>query len=452
METTIVSSQTKVRNPMGAVMASRNFRLLWIGQGTSLLGDQFYLIAMPWLVLQRTGDPLALGAVLALAGLPRAIFMLVGGAVTDRFSPRTVMLTSDIIRMGLMIGLTALLLGNMIQIWMIYAFCLLFGTAAGFFLPASNAIVPKLVGKEHLQAGNAITQGTSQLAQFIGPALAGGLIAWAANGQQLAPGAGASNSLQGAALAFAFDAITFLVSVITLWMMVLPASAPIISSEKVFASIWSGLRQFWQDAFIRFVLTMMACGSLFFAGTLMVGVPVLASTRLAGGATAYGILMSVYAGGSLLGIIGAGTSPKLSARQIKLVLTGLNLIYAMGWLALMGLKNTGPVALVMLLIGLGSGYQMITFFTALQRRVPKHLLGRLMSLVLLFNIGLTPVSQALAGLAIKWSLAGLFGLTGAFFFLLVFWAYFQPEFQMVGEILAVRSSGDRSARRSQVNL
>jgi hypothetical protein len=442
METTAVSTQTKVRKPMAIVMASRNFRMLWIGQGTSLLGDQFYLIAMPWLVLQRTGDPLALGVVLALAGLPRAIFMLVGGAVTDRFSPRTVMLASDLVRMGLMIGLTFLLLANMLQTWMIYAFCLLFGTAAGFFMPASNTMVPKLVNKEHLQAGNAITQGTSQLAQFIGPALAGGLIAWAANGLQLAPGVAASNGTQGAALAFAFDALTFLVSVITLWMMDLPASGPVPSSEKVIASIWSGLRQFWQDAFTRFVLTMMACGSLFFAGTLLVGVPVLANTRLAGGPTTYGILMSVYAGGSLLGIIGAGASPKLSARQIKFVLTGLNLIYAVGWLALIGLRNTALASLVMLGIGLGSGYQMITFFTALQRRVPKHLLGRLMSLVLLFNIGLTPVSQALAGLAIKWSLAGLFGLTGVFFFLLVIWASFQPEYQMVGEILAARSSGD----------
>jgi hypothetical protein len=440
MESTVVSSRIKTRNPMAAVMASRNFRLLWLGQGTSLLGDQFYLIAMPWLVLQRTGDPLALGAVLALAGLPRAIFMLVGGAVTDRFSPRTVMLASDLIRMGLMLGLTALLLGNLLQTWMIYAFSLLFGTAAGFFLPASNAIVPRLVAKEHLQAGNAITQGTSMLAQFIGPVLAGGLIAWAANGLHLA--SGAASSLQGAALAFAFDALTFLVSVITLWKMVLPASAAVASAGKVLASIGSGLRQFWQDGFIRFVLIMMACGSLFFAGALLVGIPVLASTRLSGGASTYGILMSVYAGGSLLGIVAAGSSTKLGPRQIKFVLTGLNLFYAFGWFALMGLKNTGLASLVMLGIGLGSGYQMITFFTALQRRVPRDLLGRLMSLVLLFNVGLAPLSQALAGLAIKWSLAGLFGITGAFFFLLVIWATFQPEYQMVGEILAARTCGD----------
>mgnify|MGYP000072391314 CR=1 FL=1 len=68
----------------------RNFRLLWIGEGISLLGDQFYLIALPWLVLQLTGSALALGGIMAIASIPRAVFMLIGGAFVDRYSPRSV--------------------------------------------------------------------------------------------------------------------------------------------------------------------------------------------------------------------------------------------------------------------------------------------------------------------------------------------------------------------------
>src|SRR5512135_2216741 len=90
--------QQAARNPMMRVLSLRDFRLLFAGSTTSLLGDQFALIATPWLVLQLTGDPLILGAVLALEGLPRAIFMIVGGAITDRLSPRIVMLTADILR------------------------------------------------------------------------------------------------------------------------------------------------------------------------------------------------------------------------------------------------------------------------------------------------------------------------------------------------------------------
>src|SRR5258707_9061731 len=82
-------------------LSVRNFRLLWIGEGISLLGDQFYMIALPWLVLQLTGSPLALGTVMALAGIPRALFMLVGGAFVDRFSPHAVMLASNFARLVL---------------------------------------------------------------------------------------------------------------------------------------------------------------------------------------------------------------------------------------------------------------------------------------------------------------------------------------------------------------
>ena len=84
-EITHVTSQLTTKTDgrfgtLGAVFRVRNFRLLWIGQGISVLGDQFYMIALPWLVLQLTGDALAVGTVLALVAFPRALFMLVGGA------------------------------------------------------------------------------------------------------------------------------------------------------------------------------------------------------------------------------------------------------------------------------------------------------------------------------------------------------------------------------------
>ena len=443
MDIVAVSKPIKTHSPMAVVMSSPNFRLLWAGQGMSLLGDQFYLIAMPWLILQRTGDPLALGIILALAGLPRAVFMLLGGAVTDRFSPRKVMLVSDLARLGLIAGLTALALTNTIQTWMLYAFSFLFGIAAGFFMPASTAMVPRLVGANNLRAGNAITQSTSMIAQFLGPVMAGGLIAWAGRDMHFSTSlAIASPGLEGAALAFGVDALTFLISVLTLWMITLPAQPSPATHERVLESIWSGLRQFWQDTFIRFVLIMMGCGGLIFTGALMVGVPVLANTHMSGGATTYGILMSAYAAGCLMGVMVAGSLPKQNPFRIKVLLTAMNLMFALGWFSFVTVHNTAIAAAVMLLIGVGSGYQMITFFTALQQRVPKQMLGRLMSLVLLFNVGLSPLSQAIAGLVIKWSLAGLFGLTGVLFLIMVIWASFKPEYRMVGEILAAAQPMD----------
>src|SRR5260221_14442219 len=166
-------NQQKSKGPLSV----RNFRLLWIGESISLLGDQFYMIALPWLVLQLTGSALALGAVMALAGVPRALFMLVGGAFVDRFSPRSIMMASNFARLVLVALLSALVLTNNIRIEMLYGFALAVGLADAFFFPGQSAIVPQLLAEDQLQAGNSFVQGTAQLSLFLGPALAGGLIA-----------------------------------------------------------------------------------------------------------------------------------------------------------------------------------------------------------------------------------------------------------------------------------
>src|SRR5260221_4165975 len=145
-------NQQKSKGPLSV----RNFRLLWIGESISLLGDQFYLIALPWLVLQLTGSALVLGTVMALAGIPRALFMLVGGAFVDRFSPRAVMLASNVARLVLVGLLSALVLTNNVQLDMLYGFALAFGLADAFYFPAQTAIVPQLLPEEQLQAGNTV--------------------------------------------------------------------------------------------------------------------------------------------------------------------------------------------------------------------------------------------------------------------------------------------------------
>jgi MFS family permease len=200
-----------------SVLKNYNFRLLWIGQGTSLLGDQFFMIALPWLVLRLTDDPLALGIVLALIGIPQALFMLIGGTVTDRYTPRAIMLVSDILRLLITILLAIMILANWLQLWVLYLVAFIFGVISGFFNPASGAILPMLVKPEDLVISNSIYQGTSYLCSFIGPVLAGGLIALFAH-SKMAQG---TAEMAGIAAAIAFDALTFLVSVVTLGLVTL---------------------------------------------------------------------------------------------------------------------------------------------------------------------------------------------------------------------------------------
>src|SRR5512134_615211 len=163
--------ETNSTHPLLHIFSIRDFFLLWTGSTISLLGSQFTLIALPWLVLQLTGDPLALGLVLALGGIPRLLFMLAGGAISDRFLPRTILIACDWANFVLA-GLTAaLIFAGAMQLWMLYVLSLLTGLLSSLVIPAANSMAPLLVPENDLQAGNSILMGSSQLANFVGPAL-----------------------------------------------------------------------------------------------------------------------------------------------------------------------------------------------------------------------------------------------------------------------------------------
>ena len=156
-------------NPMARVMSLRNFRLLFTGAFISLLGDQFALIATPWLVLQLTRRPVDAWNRSCPGRDSAAAFILFGGAITDRLSPRRVMLIANITRFFLTAFMALVVFTGLVQVWMIYTFALLFGIVAGFAIPAEQSIVPTLVDEQDLQAGNSIIMGITQLAGFIGP-------------------------------------------------------------------------------------------------------------------------------------------------------------------------------------------------------------------------------------------------------------------------------------------
>jgi MFS family permease len=386
-------------------LSVRNFRLLWIGEGISLLGDQFYMIALPWLVLQLTGSALALGTVMALAGIPRALFVLVGGAFVDRFSPRSVMIASNFARLVLVVLLSALVLTNNVRIEMLYAFALAFGLADSFYFPGQSAIIPQLLPEDQLQAGNTFVQGTAQLSLFLGPVLAGALIALLGH----AATADSASSTEGMGIAFGIDALSFAASLLCLILMRTPnVPKPVGEQPNVIESIKVGVAYLWSQTILRVFFLLMIAMNFLVLGPLVVGIPVLAATRLAEGAAAFGIVMSAFGGGALLGIILSSVLPPLKPKHFGTML--LLIISCLGiGVALMPLfASTVVLAVIMLLMGAANGYVNINFFTWLQKRIPQELMGRVMSLLFFSSIGLAPVSNALAGAILEINLNMLF--------------------------------------------
>ena len=420
----IERKQETARVSPANVLKIHNFRLLWIGEGISLLGDQFFLIALPWLVLALTGDALAVGIVLAIAGIPRAIFMLLGGALTDRFTPRKLMISSNVARLALTGLLAVLVLTNWIQLWMLYAFALLFGLADAFFFPAQTSIVPQLVGKDQLQAGNAMIQGTATLSLFVGPVLAGTLISWL-DGD-------AAHSTSGIALAFALDSLSFLGSISMLALMK-NVNVPAEKTEGgVLNAIREGLVFVWNDATLKIVFALVAGINLLVVGPVFVGVPVIAKMRFPEGATAFGLIMSVFGGGSLLGIVLAGILPRPSPQRLGSVLLMVMSVMGIG-LAVIGLAPTTLVAAVAsLAMGTANGYNNILLITWLQGRISPEMTGRMMSLFMFAGVGLNPISTALAGALIGLNPTILLVVAGSLMTIFTLAAAFSPAVRGLG--------------------
>ena len=377
-------------------LREHDFRLLWLGESVSSLGDQFQFVALAWLVLGLTGSGLALGGVLAAASIPRAALMLVGGAASDRISPRTIMLLSNGSR-AIFVGLLAVLvLTGAIQLVEVYLLAILFGISDAFFFPAMGSLLPRLVEDQgRLPSANALFQSTAQLMGLAGPPLAGLVVAVVQTGP-----------------AFAVNALSFVVATATLLLIRwrVPRSATSVvhgqAAESVIASIRAGIAYVWRDEGLRLLLVMVTAINFAFAGPEAVGLAWLSANRWGAGPIGYGALAGGFALGALVGALLAGSMSQ--PRHRSGILIGVALALGVG-LSLLGLAPALWMAMVVTLpMGVCVGLINVLLISWLQVRVAEAMLGRVMSLVMLAGVGLTPISLAVAGLLIDTSVGGLF--------------------------------------------
>ncbi len=393
-QTVLETAPAKPRHPL----ALPQFRNLWLGSTTSLLGDQFYLVALPWLVLQLTGSSLALGTIMMTAAIPRVALMLVGGAVTDRVSPRRVLIVTAAARAALVGTVATLLWIGAVQLWELYVLTLAFGIADAFSFPAGAALIPTLVQPQQLPAANALFQSSTVTTQMLGAAPAGLLIkGW------------------GIAAALFFDALSFLAVIAALLRIPAPPKAPppapgAAARPSMLRSIGEGLRAVRSDPPLLSLMLVFATINLCVTGPIGVGLASLAKFNF-GSAAAFGTLLSCFSGGMLAGILLGGTVKRPRRRGLQFLvmsaLAGCELI-AIGLL----LKLVAIGALLALM-GLGVGFVNVQFGAWIQMRVDRALLGRVSSVLMMAAVGLVPVSFAVAGALAQWNLKALFLGAGA---------------------------------------
>jgi MFS family permease len=380
----------------------RDFRLVFAGETVSVLGDQFHFVALAWLTLQLTGSGLALGSVLMVAAIPRLIFLLLGGALSDRWSPRSLMLYSNVLRAVLVGILAFLVLTGRAELWQLYVIGAIFGVVDALFYPALSAIVPMLVNAATLPPANALLQGSQQFAALIGPALAGVVVALVQTGP-----------------AFVVDSISFAVAAIAIVFVLggrrVAKQAGSEGGEKapsILATIGAGLRYAWSDPAVRSLVLLSAAFNFAFTGPLSVGLPFMAEHTLGGGSATFGILLSGFGAGALLGAVTAGSIRRVPRLGTTVLLIAIGLGLGLG---LIGLAPNVIVAFGLLAaMGVGAGFLNVHVISWLQARTPEDKRGRVMSLVMIGSHGLAPVSYALAGLIVDVGPVPLmFGVAGA---------------------------------------
>jgi len=316
---------------------------------------------------------------LVLAGVPRIAFMLVGGALSDRFSGRTLMLSANLARTLLLALLAWLALSGQVALWMLAGFSLAYGLVEAFFSPARSAMVPLLVRGEDLQAANSLAVGLEQVCGLVGPLLAGLAIAWLDPAREL--------GLLGVGAAFAVDALATLGSVVSLGLMAPRRPAVAVKAAEPQADLASSVKQVvvyvWSHKLLRMLLLIVVAVNLLTTGPLWVGLPVLAGTRLAGGAAALGLLTSALGGGALLGTGLAGALPKPAAGSLGTIFWLTLGVVASRLAALVSTTALPVAALAALLVSAAASYINVTLVTWMQSQTPQALMGRMMSLAAL---------------------------------------------------------------------
>jgi MFS family permease len=396
---------------MKPLKQNANFKWLMRGGVISMLGDQMTMIALPWLVLKLTGDTLALGLVIALMSIPRAIFILIGGALVDRYSPKRVLMLSKYANAVLLALLTLVVLNAdttrtvalsdtlsltialtpAMTLQLIYLLALGLGLAQAFGMPSGTSIMPLAIPSKQLQAANGMLMGLRQLSMLVGPLLAAGLLAISGSS-----GSGAVTDARGLALAFGIDCASYLISAWTLSRVRLNTAPQADSPQSVLRAVGEGLRMVWNDVPLRLCLSYWGTVSLLIGGAMQVAIPVLASDLH--GASTLGIMMAAHGAGTLLGM---GVAAKFGAR-LSFASFGVMLLLVDGLagvlVAPLGFVHaTWQAATLMLTLGLLAGYMQINIFTWIQRRVPPQMMGRAMSIFMFIFMGLAPLSAASAG-------------------------------------------------------
>ncbi|RJL21780.1 MFS transporter [Bailinhaonella thermotolerans] len=354
-------------------MWTRDFRLYFTARTVSMFGDAMMHTALTMGLLEAGYGPAGVGFALAAWTASVAVLILFGGVLADKFTARRMMIGADAARFLLQGLMAVLFLVGTPPFWQILVIMALSGAATAMFQPGVGSTVPQVASD--VQRANATLKVAESLMVLIGPAVAGPLVAVA-----------------GAGVVFGLDAATFAVSGLCLLLLRLRPLADVVPEGSMLRNLREGWREFRSRTWLWSVIVIWTfMGICVFGPMLPLGATVI---RDAHGAAMYGVVMSAYGAGTILGgLVGM----RLRPRRTLLAGGCAMLLYPLGILMIATAAPLGMLIAAEVLAGAGWAFWSVMWATSIQTNIPGPVLNRITAYEVSGSIMSVPVGQAIAG-------------------------------------------------------
>jgi len=377
-QTTVSEEQT--HPPRRSLWRNLDYMLLWSGQTVSSTGTQVSQLAFPLLILAVTHSPAQAGFAGALRALPYLLFSLPAGALIDRWDRKRTMILCDTGRALSMASIAVALLLGHLTVLQIYLVSAVEGTLFVFFNIAEVACLPRVVTKEQLPAANAQNASTEGITSLLGPSLGGVLYS------------------AGRLLPFLTDAISYAVSVVSLFFIRAKFQKERTGARRaLWVEIREGLTWLWHQRLIRFIAILTGGYNLIFAGFTLI-VIVLAQNQHASSF----IIGLIFAIGGVGGILGAIVAPSIQRRfsfaQVIIGATWLSALMVPFFAIAPNVVVLGLLLAVSFFTGPIYNVVQMSYRMAI---IPDELQGRVNSMFRLIAFGGQPLGLALTGVLIQ---------------------------------------------------
>ncbi|EDZ51986.1 macrolide transporter [Bacillus thuringiensis] len=363
------------------LLKNTNFLFLWAATLFSSFALAFFTFSQTWYIAKTLNLEASLGVVFVALSVPRLIFMIVGGAVADKFPKKNIMFYSNIIRAILVATILTWFIVGDVTLYTFALFALFFGLADAFFWSADGSILPELVEKSRLTQANSLTQMTNQASVILGPVLGGILIKFT-NYETI----------------FSITILLLIVAAILVQKIQFTMPEQKDTDKGMFTSIKEGILYVKESPFLSTFLICSAFLNLFLIGPMQVGFPLFVKNVLHGDSLHFSYLEASVGGGMAIGAVIVGLKNINRRRGLFCII--MMLLSGVFFLAINFSTVLWQALLAGMFYGITIAMAIVPLMAMIQSTVKEEMMGRVMSLLMLSSMGFIPLSYAFTSLAL----------------------------------------------------